>query len=336
MRVLRARIYEAERERQAAEQAAARSAQVGTGARAEKIRTYNFPENRVTDHRIKLTTHRLEQVLAGRPRRVTPTRSPPPSSAARSKVDTRAKCSKARADYLAARGSREPAPSTPSCCSRARSACRASSSTRSTTGRSPRPSARAARELVAATRPARAARLRARRLGLPPADAEDRRARARPAAGDGDRRRALPRAARRDRRAARRRRRHRQRRDRARARARAARRARARDRHLARRARARARERDGHGLDGRVRTQATCSQASTGRSTSSSRTRRTSRRPSSTRSSPRCATGSRARALVADGQTERARARGAARCSTAGSCSRCTRRARGEVARTLA
>jgi peptide chain release factor 1 len=65
MRVLRARIYEAERERQAAEQAAARSAQVGTGARAEKIRTYNFPENRVTDHRIKLTTHRLDQVLQG-------------------------------------------------------------------------------------------------------------------------------------------------------------------------------------------------------------------------------------------------------------------------------
>src|SRR5215471_18693271 len=65
MRVLRARLFEAERERVAAEQAATRSAQVGTGARAEKIRTYNFPENRVTDHRIKLTTHRLDQVLQG-------------------------------------------------------------------------------------------------------------------------------------------------------------------------------------------------------------------------------------------------------------------------------
>ena len=64
MRVLRARIYEAERERQAAEQAAARSAQVGTGARAEKIRTYNFPQSRVTDHRVKLNVP-LEQVLAG-------------------------------------------------------------------------------------------------------------------------------------------------------------------------------------------------------------------------------------------------------------------------------
>jgi peptide chain release factor 1 len=65
MRVLRARIYEAERERQAAEQAAARSAQVGTGARAEKIRTYNYGQSRVTDHRIGLTTHNLDAVLEG-------------------------------------------------------------------------------------------------------------------------------------------------------------------------------------------------------------------------------------------------------------------------------
>ncbi|HEY3185252.1 MAG TPA: peptide chain release factor 1 [Gaiellaceae bacterium] len=65
MRVLRARLYEAGRERQQAEQAAARLAQVGTGARAEKIRTYNFPENRVTDHRIKHTVYRLDQVLQG-------------------------------------------------------------------------------------------------------------------------------------------------------------------------------------------------------------------------------------------------------------------------------
>ena len=65
MRVLRARLYEAERERQQAELAAARRSQIGTGERAEKIRTYNFPENRVTDHRIKLTAHRLDQVLEG-------------------------------------------------------------------------------------------------------------------------------------------------------------------------------------------------------------------------------------------------------------------------------
>jgi peptide chain release factor 1 len=65
MRVLRARLYEAERARQRGEQAAARKAQVGSGERAEKIRTYNFPENRLTDHRIKLTQHRLDQILGG-------------------------------------------------------------------------------------------------------------------------------------------------------------------------------------------------------------------------------------------------------------------------------
>ena len=65
MRVLRARLYEAEREKQLAEVAQARRSQIGTGERAEKIRTYNFPENRVTDHRIKLTVHRLDHVLEG-------------------------------------------------------------------------------------------------------------------------------------------------------------------------------------------------------------------------------------------------------------------------------
>ncbi len=65
MRVLRARLYEAERTRQQAELAAARRSQIGSGERAEKIRTYNFPESRVTDHRIKLTTHRLDRVLEG-------------------------------------------------------------------------------------------------------------------------------------------------------------------------------------------------------------------------------------------------------------------------------
>jgi peptide chain release factor 1 len=65
MRVLRARLYEAERERQQAQLAATRRSQIGGGERAEKIRTYNFPENRLTDHRIKLTTHRLDHVLDG-------------------------------------------------------------------------------------------------------------------------------------------------------------------------------------------------------------------------------------------------------------------------------
>jgi peptide chain release factor 1 len=65
LRVLRARLYELERAKQDAELSAARRAQVGTGERAEKIRTYNFPENRVTDHRIHLTAHRLDRVLEG-------------------------------------------------------------------------------------------------------------------------------------------------------------------------------------------------------------------------------------------------------------------------------
>ena len=65
MRVLRARLYERELERQRAELDAARNAQIGSGERAEKIRTYNFPENRLTDHRIKLTTHQLDRVLQG-------------------------------------------------------------------------------------------------------------------------------------------------------------------------------------------------------------------------------------------------------------------------------
>src|SRR5580765_939359 len=65
MRVLRARLYELERERQQSELSEQRRSQIGTGERAEKIRTYNFPENRLTDHRIKLTEHRLDQVLDG-------------------------------------------------------------------------------------------------------------------------------------------------------------------------------------------------------------------------------------------------------------------------------
>ena len=65
MRVLRARLYEAERARQQAELDATRRSQIGSGERAEKIRTYNFPESRITDHRIKLTVHRLDQALEG-------------------------------------------------------------------------------------------------------------------------------------------------------------------------------------------------------------------------------------------------------------------------------
>ena len=65
MRTLRTRIVEAERAKQEAEIARDRKSQVGTGERSEKIRTYNFPQNRVTDHRIGLTLHKLEHVLEG-------------------------------------------------------------------------------------------------------------------------------------------------------------------------------------------------------------------------------------------------------------------------------
>ena len=65
MRVLRARMLEAERRRQQEELSAQRRSQIGSGDRAEKIRTYNYPENRVTDHRIKVTLHRLDAVLDG-------------------------------------------------------------------------------------------------------------------------------------------------------------------------------------------------------------------------------------------------------------------------------
>ncbi len=65
MKILRSRILEAEQQRQADERASERRSQVGTGDRSERIRTYNFPQSRVTDHRIGLTLHKLETILEG-------------------------------------------------------------------------------------------------------------------------------------------------------------------------------------------------------------------------------------------------------------------------------
>ena len=65
MRVLRTRLYEAERDRLHQERAGARKSMVGSGDRSERIRTYNFPQGRVTDHRINLTLHRLPEILQG-------------------------------------------------------------------------------------------------------------------------------------------------------------------------------------------------------------------------------------------------------------------------------
>jgi peptide chain release factor 1 len=65
MKILKARLFEAERERQASERAAERKGLVGSGDRSQRIRTYNFPQGRVTDHRIGLTLHKLDRILSG-------------------------------------------------------------------------------------------------------------------------------------------------------------------------------------------------------------------------------------------------------------------------------
>lgn len=65
MRVLRSRIYEAEREKKAKEMADNRKSQVGSGDRSERIRTYNFPQSRVTDHRINLTSYKIDEIMMG-------------------------------------------------------------------------------------------------------------------------------------------------------------------------------------------------------------------------------------------------------------------------------
>ena len=146
LRVLRARIYEAERERQQAELSAARKSQIGSGERAEKIRTYNYPDSRVTDHRVKVTLN-LEKVLPRRARRVhrrAPGRGSPARARERHGVTAAARDDWARSCGLATEhlaktsetaAARRGAPARP--CARAAAG---SSSTPTSTGRSRRPS----------------------------------------------------------------------------------------------------------------------------------------------------------------------------------------------------
>ena len=65
MKILRSRVYDAEREMKDKERSKERKSQIGSGDRSERIRTYNFPQGRVTDHRINLTLHKLEEFLSG-------------------------------------------------------------------------------------------------------------------------------------------------------------------------------------------------------------------------------------------------------------------------------
>ena len=65
LRVLKARLFELEESKKQAERAEARKSQVGSGDRSERIRTYNFPQNRLTDHRINLTLYKLDMIMEG-------------------------------------------------------------------------------------------------------------------------------------------------------------------------------------------------------------------------------------------------------------------------------
>ena len=65
LKILRSRLYDLERSRLQEERGEKRRGQIGTGGRSERIRTYNFPQNRVTDHRLTLTLHKLDRILEG-------------------------------------------------------------------------------------------------------------------------------------------------------------------------------------------------------------------------------------------------------------------------------
>ena len=194
MRVLRARLYEAERERQAAEQAAARSAQVGTGARAEKIRTYNYPaEPRHRPPRRSVNVPPRRGARAATLDDFTEALTADEQRRALEAVTLGEVLRAARPSTSSERASTSPRLDAELLLAQALGLSRIELYTQHD-----RPLTEAERDGGArarrAARRARAARVRARRLGLPAADAAHRRARARAAARDGDRRRALPRA----------------------------------------------------------------------------------------------------------------------------------------------
>ena len=172
LRVLRARLFELERERQQAELDATRRSQIGSGERAEKIRTYNFPENRVTDHRIHLTQHKLDRSLEGELDEFTEALTAEERRRATTARDRRR--GPAPRDGVPRRqGRREPA------ARRGAPARRTHSALARRAVHAPRPAARRRRarrvpRARAPARRARAARVRARRVGLPAADAEGR------------------------------------------------------------------------------------------------------------------------------------------------------------------
>ena len=279
-------IYEAERERQQAELSETRRSQIGSGERAEKIRTYNYPDSRATDHRVKVTLNLLEKVLQGglddfttalqEEDRRRGLEGADGSTAALSLGDVLRRASEHLGKTLRDRPPRRGAPA------RAHARTQADRALHRLRPAAQLAGARRLPRGGGAPRAARAASPTSSASGASGGSRSTSTARALiPRPGDGDRRRARARAPPRRRRAGRARRRHRHGSDRARDRRRAAGRARDRDRRLGRRARARPRERRAHRPRDRAPPSTTppeaCPAAPT---TSSSRTRPTSSRPS--------------------------------------------------------